>query len=103
MASRRLRQHDQRRGGAGPGGARFFVRLPWGTPEQVRTFLLTAAAIGALYKMNASICGAEVGCQGEVGVGRARWRPPAWPPRMGGDQRTRSRTPPRSAWSTIWA
>ncbi len=31
-------------------------------------FLLTAAAIGMLYKMNASISGAEVGCQGEVGV-----------------------------------
>ncbi len=34
----------------------------------VRTFLLTAAAIGGLYKRNASISGAEVGCQGEVGV-----------------------------------
>jgi L-serine dehydratase len=31
-------------------------------------FLLTAAAIGFLYKENASISGAEVGCQGEVGV-----------------------------------
>jgi L-serine dehydratase len=31
-------------------------------------FMLTAAAIGMLYKMNASISGAEVGCQGEVGV-----------------------------------
>lgn len=31
-------------------------------------FLLTATAIGALFKMNASISGAEVGCQGEVGV-----------------------------------
>ena len=31
-------------------------------------FLLTAAAIGALFKLNASISGAEVGCQGEVGV-----------------------------------
>ncbi len=34
----------------------------------VRNFLLTAAAIGVLYKENASISGAEVGCQGEVGV-----------------------------------
>jgi len=34
----------------------------------VRDFLLTAAAIGILYKENASISGAEVGCQGEVGV-----------------------------------
>jgi L-serine dehydratase len=31
-------------------------------------FLLTAGAVGALYKVNASISGAEVGCQGEVGV-----------------------------------
>ncbi|QDH13383.1 L-serine ammonia-lyase [Formicincola oecophyllae] len=33
-----------------------------------RKFLLTAAAIGGLFKLNASISGAEVGCQGEVGV-----------------------------------
>lgn len=31
-------------------------------------YFLTASAIGSLYKMNASISGAEVGCQGEVGV-----------------------------------
>lgn len=36
--------------------------------EGVREFLLTAGAIGLLYKTNASISGAEVGCQGEVGV-----------------------------------
>ncbi|HNW01276.1 MAG TPA: L-serine ammonia-lyase [Burkholderiaceae bacterium] len=36
--------------------------------EGVRDFLLTAGAIGLLYKENASISGAEVGCQGEVGV-----------------------------------
>ncbi|MEY3145371.1 MAG: hypothetical protein RL342_1042 [Pseudomonadota bacterium] len=34
----------------------------------IRDFLLTAGAIGLLYKENASISGAEVGCQGEVGV-----------------------------------
>ncbi len=34
----------------------------------VNDFLMTAAAIGILYKLNASISGAEVGCQGEVGV-----------------------------------
>lgn len=38
------------------------------TQEGVREFLLTAAAIGILYAQNASISGAEVGCQGEVGV-----------------------------------
>jgi len=36
--------------------------------QGVIDFLLTAAAIGILYKENASISGAEVGCQGEVGV-----------------------------------
>ncbi|HTS20250.1 MAG TPA: L-serine ammonia-lyase [Casimicrobiaceae bacterium] len=36
--------------------------------EDVVTFLLTAAAIGGLCKRNASLSGAEVGCQGEVGV-----------------------------------
>ncbi|MBX7112825.1 MAG: L-serine ammonia-lyase [Myxococcaceae bacterium] len=36
--------------------------------EGTLRFLLTAAAIGALYQKNASISGAEVGCQGEVGV-----------------------------------
>lgn len=36
--------------------------------EQVVNFLLTAGAIGLLYKFGASISGAEVGCQGEVGV-----------------------------------
>ena len=37
----------------------------------IRTFLLAAAAIGSLVKRNASISGAEVGCQGEVGVASA--------------------------------
>ncbi|MBL4603232.1 MAG: L-serine ammonia-lyase [Emcibacteraceae bacterium] len=39
-----------------------------GNKQPVYDFLLTAAAIGSLYKKNASISGAEVGCQGEVGV-----------------------------------
>jgi len=42
--------------------------VPGATDEGVVDFLLTAAAIGILYKENASISGAEVGCQGEVGV-----------------------------------
>ena len=36
--------------------------------EQARRFLLTAGGIGLLYKQRASISGAEMGCQGEVGV-----------------------------------
>ena len=42
--------------------------VPGATDRGVIDFLLTAAAIGMLYKENASISGAEVGCQGEVGV-----------------------------------
>jgi L-serine dehydratase len=42
--------------------------VPGASPQGVCDFLLTAAAIGILYKENASISGAEVGCQGEVGV-----------------------------------
>jgi L-serine dehydratase len=38
------------------------------TDRHMQDFLLTAGAIGVLYKENASISGAEVGCQGEVGV-----------------------------------
>ena len=51
-----------------PAVLRYYDRFHRGGPEGRRTFLLTAAAIGALYKRNASISGAEVGCQGEVGV-----------------------------------
>ncbi|MDO8458333.1 MAG: L-serine ammonia-lyase [Burkholderiaceae bacterium] len=40
--------------------------------DGVIEFLMTAAAIGMLYKLNASISGAEVGCQGEVGVACSR-------------------------------
>jgi len=42
--------------------------VPGASATSVADFLLTAAAIGILYKENASISGAEVGCQGEVGV-----------------------------------
>ncbi|MFO0790581.1 MAG: L-serine ammonia-lyase [Pirellulales bacterium] len=42
--------------------------VPGANESGVVRFLLTAGAIGILYKLNASISGAEVGCQGEVGV-----------------------------------
>ncbi|ALM81943.1 L-serine ammonia-lyase [Bordetella sp. N] len=42
--------------------------VPGASRAGIHEFLLTAAAIGLLYKYNASISGAEVGCQGEVGV-----------------------------------
>jgi L-serine dehydratase len=51
-----------------PAVLRYHQRFAAGTPSGAHVFLLTAAAIGALYKRNASISGAEVGCQGEVGV-----------------------------------
>ena len=52
-----------------PSVLRYYERFIPGASEQgVFDFLLTAAAIGILYKENASISGAEVGCQGEVGV-----------------------------------
>ncbi|HZA01596.1 MAG TPA: L-serine ammonia-lyase [Hyphomicrobiaceae bacterium] len=54
--------------GVVPAVLRYFRDLcPEYTNEQSRVFLLTAAAIGGLIKRNASISGAEVGCQGEVG------------------------------------
>ncbi len=52
-----------------PAVLHYYVHAISGANDQgVVDFLLTAAAIGILYKENASISGAEVGCQGEVGV-----------------------------------
>jgi len=52
-----------------PAVLHYYTRFVPGANEQgVIHFLLTAAAIAILYKENASISGAEVGCQGEVGV-----------------------------------
>ena len=56
-------------GGIIPAVLAYYRRFLPGADEQgVRTFLLTAAAIGMLYKRNASLSAAEMGCQGEVGV-----------------------------------
>jgi L-serine dehydratase len=52
-----------------PSVLHYYDRFCPGANEQgVFDFMLTAAAVGILYKENASISGAEVGCQGEVGV-----------------------------------
>ncbi|AEI37879.1 MAG: L-serine ammonia-lyase [Zymomonas mobilis subsp. pomaceae] len=52
-----------------PAVLRYYRRFMHGdTTKGVENFLLTATVIGALFKENASISGAEVGCQGEVGV-----------------------------------
>ena len=51
-----------------PAVLHYYVRfVPGASDDAVVRFLLTAGAIGVLYKENASISGAEVGCQGEVG------------------------------------
>jgi L-serine dehydratase len=51
-----------------PAVLRYYIEFCAGAGEDdVCRFLLTAGAIGILYKINASISGAEVGCQGEVG------------------------------------
>jgi len=55
--------------GVVPAVLEYYERFVRGADDEgVVTFLLTAGAVGALYKENASISGAEVGCQGEVGV-----------------------------------
>jgi L-serine dehydratase len=51
-----------------PAVLHYFTRfVPGADDDAVVRFLLTAGAIGLIYKMSASISGAEVGCQGEVG------------------------------------
>ena len=55
--------------GVVPAVAHYYARfIPGADDEGILRFFLTSAAIGLLYKENASISGAEVGCQGEVGV-----------------------------------
>ena len=52
-----------------PAVLHYYVRfLPGANDAGIATFLLTAGAIGIIYKVNASLSGAEVGCQGEVGA-----------------------------------
>jgi L-serine dehydratase len=52
-----------------PAVAHYYMRfVPEASIEGLERYFLTAGAIGILYKENASISGAEVGCQGEVGV-----------------------------------
>jgi len=54
-----------------PAALYYFVNHENGSPEDIKNFLLTAAAIGGLIKHKSSISGAEVGCQGEVGSASA--------------------------------
>lgn len=50
-----------------PAVLHYHLNFRCGTEKDIVPFMLTAAAVGILYKENASISGAEVGCQGEVG------------------------------------
>jgi L-serine dehydratase len=58
--------------GVVPAVVRYWLHFhPEADQESIRDFLLTAAAVGGIIKHNASISGAEVGCQGEVGSASA--------------------------------
>ena len=58
--------------GVVPATIRYYLEhVPSSKQDDVVEFLLTAAAIGGIIKNNASISGAEVGCQGEVGSASA--------------------------------
>ncbi len=58
--------------GVMPAVIRYWLdHVPGAAPSKIEDFLLTAAAIGGLVKFNASISGAEAGCQAEVGSAAA--------------------------------
>jgi L-serine dehydratase len=58
--------------GVVPSVLRYYLdHVPTSSPNKIEDFLLTAAAIGGLVKFNASISGAEAGCQAEVGSASA--------------------------------
>ncbi len=87
-----------------PAVLHYYARfVPGANEDGVVRFLLAAGAVGVLFKENASISGAEVGCQGEVGSAP----PVPWPqpgsPRCWAAPPSRWRTPPRSPWSTTSA
>ena len=85
-----------------PAVLHYYTRFCAGACDDgVIRFLLTAGAIGALYKRNASISGAEVGCQARSD--QPARRPQARCARCSAALRNRRRTLPRSAWSTTSA
>ena len=88
--------------GVVPSVLRYWLdHVPGATSKRVPDFLLTAAAIGGLVKHNASISGAECGCQAEVGFrrgdgGGGALRGDGRKPRTGGERRRdRPRAPSR--------
>lgn len=88
--------------GVVPAVIRYWLdHVPGASERQLDDFLLTASAIGGLIKHNASISGAECGCQARS-VPPAPWQrrgsAPSWAAR-----RNRWKTRPKSRWNTIWA
>lgn len=84
-----------------PAVVHYYTRFVTGaSDEKVIQFLLTAAAIGIIIKTNASISGAEVGCQAKS-ARRARWQPRDCAPCLAAPP-NRWRTPRRWRWSTTW-
>jgi L-serine dehydratase len=75
--------------------------VPGASEDGIFQYLLTAGAIGILYKENASISGAEVGCQGEVGVA-CSMAAGGLVAALGGDNQ-QIESAARSAWSTTSA
>ncbi len=71
---------------------------PGANRDGIHTFFKTAAAIGILYKRNASLSAAEMGCQGEVGVA-CSMAAAGLAACMGGTP-TKSKTRPKLEWNT---
>ncbi len=70
------------------------------TPDIFIRYFLASGAIGILYKMNASISGAEVGCQGKSAL-PAQWLRQVWP-NCWAPALSRCAWPPKSGWNIIW-
>ena len=87
-----------------PATLRYYLdHVPDASMRKIPDFLLTAAAVGGLIKTNASISGAEVGCQGEVGSAAAMAAAGLCAVSGRHIVPNRSKTPPKSHWNTIWA
>ena len=83
-----------------PAVLHYFVRVRGGTDEdRIVRFLLTAGAIGILYKLNASISARRSAARARSAL-RARWRPERYAKLWVGPF-LRSKTLPKSAWNTI--
>ena len=84
-----------------PAVAQYYMRFVPGADEAgLLRYFLTASVIGVLYKENASISGAEVGCQGEVGVACSMAAGGLVAAEGGSNGQVNA--PQKSEWNTIW-